>query len=223
MIYKPTITAIALGIVSLNAQAFQDVPLRIEGMIQPSACDIQITNANVNLGAHAVTDLNQDTPSFRGQYETTMSIRCTAATRMTMTAMDWTNILTTSQQLDQTFWASHYTAGSAGPHEHNLPLTTNGKAIGGFQLVLPPGTVDGAAATLLGTNGDGNWFVADSGALRPETSISWSSDGSATPGAYTNIVQPIHILAAYHSKAEIGSLPEHADVAGSVTLYLNYI
>ncbi|WP_432239110.1 DUF1120 domain-containing protein [Herbaspirillum robiniae] len=194
--------------------------LKVAGTIKPSACVPSFSGSNViDYGTIASASLNQSSPTKMMEKTVPFSITCDSSMRFFIRSVDNRNSSVVSGLV-----ASLYPI--YGENVARGLGSISGKKIGVYSLrLLAPFTADGKAASIIGSNGGGNWQEISGGAAMT-TDDSWrhsfSTPGMTAPTAFKTIsgVLAVHVVI---DKAANLPLNQEVPLDGSSTIEITYL
>lgn len=236
-IFKKSLTTLgvctALAIAA-QANAANDVTLKVSGNVTPSACTPTLTNSGeVSFGTISASSIRSTASGNSlvqlGAKDITLNVTCDAATaigfKMTDNRASSAVTLSSSSYIDnpfvdgEKFTESYFSFG--------LGNATNGKKIGVYSLVadVKNATVGGATAGVIFTEDSGaSWRIANTWInQRPEAAriLSVSKAGTTAPVMFTEMSMPLKIAAGIQTSSVLGF--DEIVLDGNATLSLVYL
>jgi len=211
--------ATMLAAASFGAHAAESADLAVRGIIRPSACNISLSgNGTVNFGTISALTLSSTASTVLPNQSITLSVACDAPTAVSISMTD--NRIGTAS-----------TTALGGDMEFQFGLgNVDNQSVGAYTIRLDTPTADGsevARITSWQSSEQGTWAALPSDNLaKPRGNArihSWAASGSTTPGAYSNITQPLTVRAAIPATSQLPDLTQSIPLDGLATISLTYL
>lgn len=236
MAFKLNLSALgvcAALLVAAQANAANDVTLKVSGSIVPAACTPTLSNSGeVSFGSIAAASIRTATSGNTlvqlGDKDITMNVTCDAAASVGVKFTDnrSSSVVTLSANKFLPHPVSGYTNTVESVFGFGLGKATNNANIGVYTITADSvnATVDGAAAKLFYTDDNGaNW--ATSTAVRQRIAgariMSVGKADSAVPVLFTEMSVPMKITAGVQTSDILGF--DEINFDGNATLSLVYL
>lgn len=210
------LAAALLAVAAPVAMAQSTADIAISGTLVPGACTITLGNGGVaDIGQIPTSALSSSGPTLRPRVTVPTHVVCTGPTVIALTATD-----NRAATLGPDFGAT--------PMAYGMGLTTAGKPIGGFHLVMANPMVDGAPSSVVESYDLVTWIP-----LTP--SAYWRKNNDVTTARYRAFgvpsARPVAVTtASFDLQVEPGidtlpalALTTDAPVDGSATLEIIYL
>ncbi|MFB3305991.1 DUF1120 domain-containing protein [Pseudomonas sp. AMR01] len=225
MRFHQKVAALALAanaaLSSFGAQA-ASIEVRVAGTITPGSCTPTMAGGGtVDYGTIAANQLSQTGYTLLSEKEVGLSISCDAPTKLAVRAVDNRHSSVVPGILSGL--GVSFTSDSLN---YGLGTASNAK-IGGFALLMKPGTFTAdsvAVYTTSSMNNGTSWLMSLTGGVLNVTNslMSWSTKAGGPPIAVTNLSGIISVQAALNKASEL-NLTSDVSLDGSATLELVYL
>lgn len=235
-LFKKNVATLAMGaalLVSAQANAAEDLTLKVSGTIMPAACTPTLSNSGeISFGSIAASSVRKpasgSTLAQLGAKDMTLTVKCDASTALGFKMMD--NRAGTAVALSSTAYInSPFTNGpnvSQSVYGFGLGVAVDDAKIGAYTVgVTDQGlTADGQAASLIGSADEGkSWQKVVGGyqTTNNELIFTVSALGTSEPKLFQEMSMPLGIGAAVDPNAVLGA--EEVILNGNATLSLVYL
>lgn len=211
------------GVVSTGAVAVESTDMGVRGTIMPVACDVSISdNGVVDFGNYFAGDLTGSDFTRAGEKSLTVSLNCSAATKVAITASD-ARAGTAPAGIAQFLFSNQADGSAFGVG------SVDGKNVGGYILRrTTAGSGDGKELTSIVSDDSGaTWFqsgVDSRNALTPTgRQHSWAELNQTVPGMFATITQAYGVVLALNKKDDMPDLTNSIPIDGLATLTVRYL
>ncbi|MDU4842663.1 MAG: DUF1120 domain-containing protein [Leclercia adecarboxylata] len=235
-LFKKNATTLVMGaalLVAAQANAAEDVTLKVTGNIIPAACTPALTNSGeVAFGSIAAASIRNaatdNTLVQLGSKDITLNVKCDATTAIGFKMID--NRASSAVALSSTaFINSPVEGGTSATQSYlgfGLGLAPNDAKVGAYTVIVDGTTftADGAPASVLGSDDEGqSWRTSIAAYQLSDSSriITAGNTGSTEPKMFSELSVPLKITAAVQTSSVLGS--DEITLDGNATLSLVYL
>lgn len=235
MSFKTNLSTLAVGaalMVAAQANAANDVTLKVSGNVVPAACTPTLSdNGEVAFGSIASASIRHASPGNKlvqlGSRDITLNITCDAAASVGFKMVDnrASSVVTLSSTayIDSTVTNSSHTQDYFG---FGLGNATNNSKIGTYTITAAATntTIDGKAASLVLSDDSGkSWRSGPT--ISPTNAgariMSVATAGQSTPSLFTEMSMPLNIAVGVQTSDVLGF--DEIVLDGSATLSMVYL
>lgn len=213
---KKTLIAAALMLCTGSAFAEPTVVLQVQGKLTNASCTPELGNGGeVDYGYIHLSTLSATAVNLIGEKSIDLTINCTVATKVALTAND--NRSDSNAKVKVDFVAEDY-------YQYGVGKTDAGVNIGDYTLFANSGAVvDGATVQTIGRNSSSENWKATKG-LRSDgvTSMTVANAGSLEPLAFTTATIPLTTTLAIQPTDTL-AITDDTPIEGQATITLLYL
>ncbi|EOF5098339.1 DUF1120 domain-containing protein [Salmonella enterica] len=219
---------------SASAYAESTAVLKLQGVLTNDACTPELSGGGiVDFGTHYVYQLSATEDNQLGSKDFTLTINCTAPTKLAWTITDDRPDSKASVSIDNPGWSSNEPLWGNG-ERFGAGKTAGGVSIGAYALAMNAAAVTAdtgaakAVTSVIGTNPDSAWKefgkTGDLDSIKSTSpTIGYTvADTDLIPVAFRNATFPMRVGLAVQDTTTL-AITDETDIDGQATITLHYL
>ena len=216
--------SLALGACSFAVNAADTATLTVTGTITPSACDVALSTASLDVGKLAASDLSEAANDIKPA-SSTLSVSCDASTTVALQVKDDRSASAyTLTEFATDYNGTSFSSGVTDSSMFGLGTDSASNKVGMLLMAISDARINSATGTLLSSADKTTWTAASgSYILSKDGYISVASgSGSSVPASLTTAAFTLQPM-IYLKKGDKYPSGEEVKIDGSVTFSVVYL